>query len=125
VTRGIIILAFACGAIGAGAWAAHGQAGGVVETVKVIDVTASRFKFEPAMITVDRGDTVRLRLRSTDRLHALAIKPFRVNAAIPSGGEIVTVEFVADRAGTFPFTCSEYCGTGHSRMLGKLVVKGN
>jgi heme/copper-type cytochrome/quinol oxidase subunit 2 len=27
-------------------------------------------------------------------------------------GEAVTVEFVADQAGRFDFTCSEYCGTG-------------
>jgi cytochrome c oxidase subunit II len=73
---------------------------------------------------VTQGDHVRLRLRSADRSHAFAIKAFQVKALIPNGGETVTVEFVADQAGTFPFTCSEYCGTGHSRMKGTLVVTG-
>jgi cytochrome c oxidase subunit 2 len=41
---------------------------------------------------------------------------------IPKGGEAITVEFVADRAGSFDFTCAEYCGTGHSGMKGRLTV---
>jgi cytochrome c oxidase subunit 2 len=90
--------------------------------VKTIEVTASRFQFEPATISVAQGDMVRLRLRSIDRSHAFAIDAFHVKAMIPNGGEIVTVEFAADRAGTFAFTCSEYCGAGHSRMKGALVV---
>ena len=41
---------------------------------------------------------------------------------IPKVGQAVTVEFVADQAGVFDFTCAEYCGTGHSGMKGRLVV---
>ena len=96
--------------------------GGTVEDVKTINVVASRFNFEPASITVAQGDSVRLRLHSTDRTHGIAIKAFRVKALIPKTGETVTMEFVADQAGTFDFTCSEYCGTGHAGMKGGLVV---
>jgi cytochrome c oxidase subunit 2 len=98
------------------------KGGGTVEDVKTIDVIASRFKFEPATITVTRGDRIRLRLHSSDRTHGIAIKAFRVKALIPKRDETVTVDFVADQAGTFDFTCSEYCGTGHAGMKGKLVV---
>jgi heme/copper-type cytochrome/quinol oxidase subunit 2 len=45
-----------------------------------------------------------------------------VKSLIPKVREPVTVEFVADRAGTFDITCSEYCGTGHRAMKGKLIV---
>ena len=90
--------------------------------VKTVDITASRFQFDPATITVAQGDRVRLRLRSTDRPHAFAIKAFRVKALIPRTGEAVTVEFVADRVGSFDFTCAEYCGTGHAGMKGRVVV---
>ena len=121
--RNVIILLIALCATAAGAWAPQVQDGGNVEDVKTIDVIASRFQFEPATISVGQGDNVRLRLHSADRSHAFAIKAFHVKAVIPDGGETVTVEFVADQAGTFAFTCSEYCGTGHSRMKGKLVVK--
>ncbi len=120
--RNLIILLLALCTSAAGARARQLKAGGDVEDVKTIDITASRFQFEPATISVGQGDTVRLRLHSADRSHAFAIKAFRVKALIPKGGETVTVEFVADQAGTFAFTCSEYCGTGHSGMKGTLVV---
>lgn len=120
--RNVIILLLALCAMAAGAWARQVKGGGDVEDVKTIDVTASRFQFEPATITVAQGDRVRLRLSSADRTHGFAIKAFRVKALIPKAGEAVTVEFVADQAGTFDFTCAEYCGTGHAGMKGKLVV---
>ena len=117
--RHAIILLLAVGATSAAVWAGQPARGSDVTT---IDVTASRFQFDPATISVAQGDNVRLRLHSADRSHAFAIKAFHVKALIPNGGETVTVEFVADKAGTFTFTCSEYCGTGHSRMKGTLVV---
>jgi cytochrome c oxidase subunit II len=89
---------------------------------KTIHITASRFRFEPATISVVEGDKVQLRVRSADQTHGFAIKAFRVKAPISKSGEEVIVEFVADKAGTFDITCSEYCGSGHSAMKGKLVV---
>lgn len=115
--RSLVVLLFALGATAAGARPPQAEG-----DVKVIDVIASRFKFEPESITVAQGDSVRLRLHSTDRSHGIAIKAFRVKALIPKTGETVTVEFVADRPGTFDVTCSEYCGTGHGGMKGRLVV---
>lgn len=120
MTRNVIILVLTVSATAAGAWAK--QVKDNIDPVKTFDVIASQFKFEPATITVAEGDTVRLRLRSADRTHGIGIKAFRVKALIPKVGETVTVEFVADRAGTFDITCSEYCGTGHRAMKGKLIV---
>ena len=118
--RHVIVFLLAISAASAAVWARQAGSGG---DVKTIDVTASRFQFEPATISVAQGDSVRLRLHSVVRSHAFAIKAFRVKTVIPKGGETVTVEFVADQAGTVPFTCSEYCGTGHSAMKGTLVVR--
>lgn len=120
MTRNVIILVLTVSATAAGAWA--GQVNDEVDRVKTIDVTASQFRFEPGTISVVEGDTVRLRLRSADRTHGIGIKAFRVKALIPKVGGAVTVEFVADRAGSFDFTCAEYCGTGHAAMKGSLVV---
>jgi cytochrome c oxidase subunit 2 len=86
------------------------------------EVTASRYEFEPSRIEVRQGDVVDLVLRSADTDHGVAIKAYRVKVAIPKGGETVGVSFVASRAGTFPIECSEYCGSGHKRMKGELVV---
>jgi cytochrome c oxidase subunit 2 len=90
---------------------------------RTIEMTAARFEFTPAKIEVDQGDQVTLKLRSTDTVHGLAIKEFKVKVTIPKSGEVVTARFTADKAGTFQFTCSEFCGGGHSRMKGTLVVK--
>lgn len=86
------------------------------------ELVASKFKFEPATLEVAEGDRVRLTLRSTDTEHGLEIKKLKVKVTVPKGGEAVVVEFVADKAGTYEFKCSEYCGSGHGRMKGQLLV---
>jgi cytochrome c oxidase subunit 2 len=101
---------------------AAGAASSAVETTQRFEVTASRYKFEPARIEVRQSDIVELVLRSADTDHGLAIKAYAVKVAIPKGGETVGVSFVASRPGTFPIECSEYCGSGHKRMKGELVV---
>ena len=123
MVRQVIILVLTVGATAAGVWA--GQATGGVDEVKTIDVIASQYKFEPATISVVEGERVRLRLRSADRAHGIGIRAFRVKALIPKVGEVVPVEFVADRPGTFDMTCSEYCGTSHAAMKGRLIVLAN
>ena len=93
------------------------------EATQRFEVTASRYAFDPARIEVRHGDVVELVLRSADTDHGLAIKAYAVKVAIPKGGETVGVSFVASRVGTFLIECSEYCGSGHKRMRGELVVK--
>src|SRR5687768_11557376 len=87
------------------------------------EVVASRWKFEPEVLEVDEGDRVVLRMRSSDTAHGLAIKEFKVKKDLPDTGEEITAEFVATKVGTFKVECSEYCGKGHSKMRGRLVVR--
>lgn len=93
------------------------------QAVKQFDVVARRFTFTPAQIDVNQGDTVRITVRSEDVKHGFAIEAFKVNEVIPAGGAPVTVEFVASQPGTFRFSCSEFCGSGHNGMNGVLVVR--
>jgi cytochrome c oxidase subunit 2 len=86
------------------------------------EITASRFKFEPEIIEVAEGDHVVVMVRSGDVEHGFAIKKLKIKGNVPKGGEALRLEFVADKPGTYEITCSEYCGKGHSRMKGKLVV---
>ena len=90
-----------------------------------VEVKASRYRFEPARIEVAQGEVVELVVRSSDTDHGLAIKAYKVKVEVPKSGEAVGVSFVASRAGTFRIECSEYCGSGHSRMKGELVVVGD
>lgn len=91
-------------------------------TVREFTITAERFQFTPDRLEVNQGDTVRITARSADGTHGFEIKKLKVEKLIPRGGELVVIEFVADKEGTFEFKCSEYCGRGHSRMTGVLVV---
>jgi hypothetical protein len=44
-----------------------------------------------------------------------------VDAIYP--GKFTYADFVADKAGTFGFTCTRVCGEGHHQMWGELVVE--
>lgn len=89
---------------------------------KTFEIVASRFKYTPSVIEVTEGERVLLKVRSADGIHGLGIKDFKIKQRIPKTGDTVEVSFLADKAGTFTILCSEYCGGGHSRMKGQLVV---
>lgn len=93
-----------------------------LDEIRMIEVLASRYQFEPATVSVRQGERIRLNLRSADRTHSFAIKAYGIKVTIPRGGDVVSVDFVANQPGTFDFTCADYCGSGHDRMKGKLVV---
>jgi cytochrome c oxidase subunit 2 len=90
---------------------------------RTIEVVAGEFKFEPAVIDVVEGERIVLKARATDaKKHGLAIKEFGVKSTLPKTGETVSIEFTAGQPGTYTIACSVYCGSGHSRMKGRLVV---
>lgn len=115
--RRIVALAAALVAVAVRVGAADGR------PVKTFELTASQFRFEPSTIEVDEGDRVVLRIRSSDVLHGFGIEEFGVKARVPPGVDPITVEFIAEKAGTFPFECTEFCGKGHPDMSGKIVVR--
>ena len=87
-----------------------------------IQMTAKKYEFDPAVIKVKQGDHVKLVITATDRDHGIKLAAFNVNQRLDKGVP-TTVEFTADRAGTFPFECSLACGLGHRRMKGQIVVE--
>jgi cytochrome c oxidase subunit 2 len=96
-----------------------GQPTGVT---KEFTMTAKQFSFDPAVITVQRGDHVKLTITSVDVTHGISIPAFHVNAKLEPG-KSTTVEFDATEVGMFQFRCSVVCGSGHSEMLGAVEVK--
>lgn len=87
-----------------------------------ISMTAKRWEFEPGTITVKKGQKVKLNIKSVDVTHGFALPDFGVSQRLEPGKE-VTVEFTADKKGTFTFFCNVACGSGHSGMKGTLVVE--
>jgi cytochrome c oxidase subunit 2 len=89
---------------------------------RTIDVRLSRYAFSPERIVLRLGERVSLNLVSVDGAHGFQVKELGLNARIPAGGRTVTVELTPKEAGTFEIKCSEYCGSGHGRMKGWLIV---
>ena len=92
------------------------------EEVKEFKITAKQFQFEPSTIEVNKGDTVKLIVTSADVPHGISIPEYGINERLDPG-KPVTIEFKAEKEGTFTAFCSVFCGSGHSAMKGKIIVK--
>lgn len=90
-------------------------------TMKEFRITAKQFVFEPSIIEVHKGDKVRLLVMSLDIPHGIAIPEYGINERLDPG-KLVTIEFNATKEGTFLAYCSVFCGPGHNKMKGKIVV---
>ncbi|OFW64827.1 MAG: hypothetical protein A2Y74_06350 [Actinobacteria bacterium RBG_13_63_9] len=79
--------------------------------------------WSPKTIHVTQGDVVHLRLTSDDVAHGFLLEGYDVTVEAVYPGKFTDVEFVADKAGTYGFTCTNVCGEGHHQMWGELVVE--
>jgi cytochrome c oxidase subunit II len=67
------------------------------------------------------GQPVRLVLASQDVIHSFYIPAFRVKQdAVP--GRYAIIWFQPDKIGEYHLFCAEYCGTEHSKMIGRVIV---
>lgn len=107
------------GCVGQGSSTTQVQATG--ET-KQFTMTAKQWEFQPATITVNQGDLVKISIISVDVAHGFALPTFGVSTVLRPG-QTTNVEFVADKVGRFTFFCNVSCGIGHSNMRGSLIVQ--
>jgi len=98
--------------------------GEMINGVRVIEVRAMKFEFEPATIIVGQSEKVRLKVTSQDVTHGIGIEAFDIDRKLEPG-KPETIEFTADRPGRHHFHCTVYCGAGHGDMHGELVVLEN
>lgn len=67
------------------------------------------------------GKPVKLTMGSEDVIHSFYVPAFRTKQdAVP--GRLTTMWFDAIKTGEFHLFCAEYCGTNHSRMIGRIVA---
>jgi cytochrome c oxidase subunit 2 len=116
IGRGLIIAAVfaAMGYVGAGIAQAP--------TEQRIELVAVKYDFNPPEIRVKRGVSVRLILTSPDFPHGFGIPDFKRRVDLIPGKPVELV-FTPDRAGKFPFLCDNFCGEGHDRMSGFIIVE--
>lgn len=88
-------------------------------SIKSFTVTGTNFSFSPSEMRVKKGDTVRITLKSTTGMHDLRIDEFGVGTKVLRASDSSeTIEFVANKAGTFEY----YCSVGNHRAMG---MRGN
>lgn len=92
------------------------------EGKQVIKITAKKFEYAPNIITLKKGVPVVLEFTSLDRLHGFTCPSLGIRSDVYPG-KVTKVEFVPEKAGEFPFHCDNFCGTGHDKMTGKIVVE--
>jgi cytochrome c oxidase subunit 2 len=70
---------------------------------------------------VPLGQPVRLIMTSQDVIHSFYVPAFRLKQDVLPG-RYTGLWFQATRLGEFHLFCAEYCGSEHSRMIGRIVV---
>jgi len=85
-----------------------------------------RHVFDPATITVHKGDHVILIVTNTDddSIHGVIIPELNLNTGPLKGDESAKLEFNATQTGTFTILCPvPGCAPDHDLMIGQLVVQ--
>lgn len=101
-----------------------GGAGVVSETpqsaqeVKTFEVDGKPFEFSVKEMRVKMGDRVKVTFTNKEGFHDFVIDEFDARTKQIQAGGSDTVEFTADRPGTFEY----YCSVGNHRGMG---MKGN
>ncbi len=89
-------------------------------------VIAIRSHFTPDRIDAQEGDTVVVHItnveQTPDMIHGWGLEEMNINVVVDPG-ETKTVTFKADRAGVFPYYCTNFCSALHQEMQGYLAVK--
>jgi cytochrome c oxidase subunit II len=116
------LLMFAAALVNSGLTHANSKAAVSSDQHQIIQISASRFTFQPSKIVLTKGEPVILEIESTDRVHGFSVPGLgiRTNA---TPGHKTRVTITPDEAGIFAFLCDVFCGSGHEEMAGEIVVQ--
>ncbi len=107
---------------------------------RTITIEAQKYGYTPAVVKVNKGDRIILRLKAKDVTHGFFLEGYDLDAKArpemplfwarrPSTGEdyrtVEEVSFTASHEGKFRYRCSVTCGYMHPFMQGELIVQPN
>ena len=92
------------------------------EEVKIFEINAENYRFNPENIMVNKGDKVIIKAIAVDKDHGIGIKAFNIKNPLPKG-ELKAIEFTANKKGEYSIICTKLCGWKHFWMKGKLIVE--
>ena len=93
-------------------------------SIKIVEVEAGSFYYKPNILEVIKGQKVKIVLKSVSLMHDFVIDELGVKMPFIKNGDTGTVEFVADKIGTFEYYCS--VGDGKHRangQVGSITIK--
>ena len=135
----VSVLILAVGFSVAGGLAGPANAPQADQNVRVIEMTAKKYEFNPSPVHVKAGTRVQLKITTLDRKHGFKIEPYpdgsdkkgepglvfssKEDCFVIDKDAPAVVEFVAKTPGTYSFKCCVHCGLGHGGMKGQLIVE--
>lgn len=102
--------------------AMRAQAPPAAQETKEVQMTAKKYEFSPNTVEVNAGTKIIFKITALDREHGFEIANVKDSCVKIKKGETATVEYVAEKPGTVEFKCCEFCGFGHGKMKGKIVI---
>ncbi len=85
-----------------------------------------RSHYTPEHVKIKKGDHVVWHFtnleQTRDATHGFALPGYNINLSLEPG-KTETIEFDADKDGTFAFYCTEFCSALHLEMLGYMMVE--
>lgn len=74
------------------------------------------------VLKLRQGETYRLHLSSLDLQHGFSLQPLNMNFQVLPGYDHV-LTLTPTSKGEFTIVCNEFCGIGHDKMIGKILVE--
>ena len=93
----------------------------VKTTVRFYDITATKDGFSPNVITVNKGDTLKVDFKPVDGSYDLDIPYLGAYFKQVPQGETRTLPFDTATPGTYLFSCRDHCPSG-GKIKGTLIV---
>jgi cytochrome c oxidase subunit II len=90
--------------------------------VRKITITARKYEFNPSKIELRAGQPVEITLVAQDATHGFTCKDLGIEKVIAEKGTSQTFTLTPQKAGKFQFKCAKFCGLGHGKMKGEILV---
>jgi cytochrome c oxidase subunit 2 len=84
-------------------------------------IVATQFAFVPSCVVLPAETPVTLRLSSPDVIHGILVSGTNVNTMVVPG-YVSQVHTTFQKTGDLLMPCHEFCGLGHSEMVGTVRV---
>ena len=87
-------------------------------------IAASRWSYEPAELTLETGVQYKFLMMGTDISHGASINLGSASRMIRLRANALSENvFTFTQPGEYFFYCTVYCGLGHDKMFGKIIVE--